>query len=307
MTSGKSKTVAFIIALAAVYFFSAIGGGGSPDGAAPSQILPVKRPLSEGRVFPAPELEAKAAYVFDIKEKRGLYAKNENVQLPLASLAKLMTALVALRNAPENELVTISENAVKKEGDSGLFIGEKWPLKNLIGLTLVSSSNDGAAAIAEAFNYRAGDETNASFVEKMNYAARELGLKQTYFLNETGLDFDGTTSGAYGSAKDVSKLLINILSERPEIAEMTSYKEIVASSIKDNHHATNTNRILDEIPGLLLSKTGYTDLAGGNLAVIFEVSAGRPIVAVVLGSTEEGRFSDMKKIIETTVRFLKTD
>ncbi len=68
--------------------------------------------------------------------------------------------------------------------------------------------------------------------------------------------------------------------------------------------AFNTNEALGEIPGLLMGKTGFTDLAGGNLAVVFEAGPARPIVVVVLGSTREGRFADMRILVETTLRAL---
>ncbi len=305
MISRKSQLAAFILALIVVFSLSNAENGQKRERAAVGKISPVERRLDSG-VLPIPELEAKAVYVFDIKKNKALYTKNENIQLPLASLAKIMTALVAMRNIPGDSVITISDEAIKEEGDSNFTAGERWPLKNILGLTLISSSNDGAAAVAEAFE-PVGNDGRAmpeSFVNKMNETARELGLKQTYFLNETGLDFDSAISGAYGSAKDVLRLMIEFSNKNPEISEITSYDNAVVDSFENEHRVKNTNRLIKDIPGLVFSKTGYTDLAGGNLAIIFEVGPERPVAAVVLGSSEEGRFDDMKKIVNASIRYV---
>lgn len=293
-----------------IFLFSFIGDR-SPlvSNEAGLKISPIYRKATLGTdPFSALHLKAAAVYVFDIKKNKAIYAKNENAQLPLASLAKLMTALVAVLNIPDYEIVTITSDAIKEEGDSNFTVGERWSLKNIIGLTLMSSSNDGAAAIASAFdlvaerNESKGSET---FVDKMNEMARDLGLKQTYFLNETGLDINGDTSGAYGSAKDVSKLMIHIFNKESAIVEITSYDSAVVNSFEGEHKIKNTNRIISDIPGLVFSKTGYTDLAGGNLAIIFEAGPQKPVVISILGSTEEGRFDDMKSLISATLQSIQ--
>lgn len=310
MESGKSQIAAVIILLIAVFLFSMINDA-SPlkDSGVVTKISPIyKKPSVNASPFLSFELEAKAIYVFDIKNNKVLYAKNENVQLPLASLAKLMTALVAIQNIPADKVVVITPNDIKKEGNSNFAAGEKWSLKNIIGLTLVSSSNDGAAAIASAFNLAAGEKEEKNFetfVDKMNETARNLNLTQTYFLNETGLDISYDLSGAYGSAKDVSKLMIYLFNKTPEVLEVTSYNSVIIDSFDTEHAATNTNRVIGDIPGLLSSKTGYTDLAGGNLSIIFEAGPNRPIAITILGSTEEGRFDDMRNLVSATLKSIQ--
>lgn len=306
MVSRKSRILAFIIALAAVFLLSS-GDSGKLQEKSRSGVSPVYK-IHPRLLLSDLELEAKAVYVFDIKNKQAFYAKNEKAQLPLASLAKLMTALVAVQNIKNSETIIITPLAVKEEGDSNFSVGEKWLLENILKFTLVSSSNDGAAAIAEAFNssyHESKSDRDETFIDLMNKTARNLGMKQTYFLNETGLDIDKHTSGAYGSAKDVAALMIYLFNKNPEIMETTSYENVIANSYEKEYLAKNTNRIIGDIPGLVSSKTGYTDLAGGNLAIIFEAGPKRPIVAVVLGSTEDGRFNDMKKIVQTMLRSIK--
>ncbi len=133
----------------------------------------------------------------------------------------------------------------------------------------------------------------------MNEKAEELGLKQTYFINETGLD-NGALSGGYGSAIDVSKLMEYLIENHSEILEATKYQEIEVDSLDKTHTAVNTNFDVDQIPGLIASKTGYTSMAGGNLVIAFDASIGRPIVVVVLGSSIEGRFTDVSKLVEAS-------
>jgi D-alanyl-D-alanine carboxypeptidase len=137
----------------------------------------------------------------------------------------------------------------------------------------------------------------------MNLETQKLGLAQSYFLNESGLDESATQSGGYGSADDVAKLMQYILVNKPEILEPTKYASLTVTSLSNTYVAKNTDILADTIPGLLASKTGYTDLAGGNLAVAFDASIGRPFIIVVLGSTESGRFSDMQTLVNATMKY----
>ncbi len=243
-------------------------------------------------------LEAKSAYVLDVKTGEVLFAKNEEAQLPLASVTKLMTALVSSEIAPAGILVTINDEDIKTEGDSGFSLGEKWSFKNLLDFTLVTSSNDGACALASVVNYL---DSNESFVDKMNDKAKDLGLAQTFYLNESGLDLNTSLSGAYGSAKDMALLMGYIIKNKPEILDATKYSDLKINSKEFVHDAKNTNEVVDVIPGIVASKTGYTDLAGGNLAVAFDLSMGHPMVVVVLGSSVEGRFEDVLKLVDASI------
>lgn len=254
--------------------------------------------------FDSLELEAKSVYVFDIVKNEVIFKKNEFVQLPLASITKLMTALTAVELVPENSRITIRKEFLSEEGDSGLLAGESWRLRDLLDFSLTVSSNDGARSLASvigAINMNTTDYDlgRKDFISKMNEKAEELGLKQTYFINETGLD-NGALSGGYGSAIDVSKLMEYLIENHSEILEATKYQEIEVDSLDKTHTAVNTNFDVDQIPGLIASKTGYTSMAGGNLVIAFDASIGRPIVVVVLGSSIEGRFTDVSKLVEAS-------
>lgn len=262
-----------------------------------------------GDVFKNISLEAKAAYVFDARTGAVLYAQNENVPLPLASLSKLMTVLVALDSMPTSSVISIAARALEEEGDSGLLAGEKWTLWNLAQFTLTTSSNDGASAIASAIApLLATDESgDQGFIKAMNLKARLLNLESIHFFNETGLDLNILSAGGYGSAKDVTVLVRHIWGRYPALMETTSYIAPEVFSFSGIHKILNSNREVDKIPGILLSKTGFTDIAGGNLTVAFDAGIGRPIFITVLGSTLEGRFADAQKLVSLSIEAVKKE
>ena len=271
------------------------------------EITPSKTHIT--KAFDNLNIKAKSVFVYDVKNGVAIYKKNSNAQMPLASLTKLMMALTATELLPKNTEITIKKEFLAEEGDSGLLANESWKMKDLLDFSLVSSSNDGARSIASvigAENLKTSDYNlgRKDFVKLMNKKAGELGLKQTYFINETGLDEDGI-SGAYGSAEDVESLMQYILIHKPEILEATKNKSISFESDTKEHKAKNTNSDVVNIPGLIASKTGYTDMAGGNLAVAFDPSIGNPIIVVVMGSTVDGRFDDINALVKASTEYIR--
>ena len=247
---------------------------------------------------------AKSYFVYDFTENKVLFAKNEHDQLPLASVTKLMSGFVILDTLPANTIVNITMGDIRAEGDSGLVVGEKWPLKTLLDFSLISSSNDGIEALTRTVDTYTGN-TSSSTIALMNQKAKTLGLTDTFFINSTGLDMNRRISGAYSSAADVATLLGKILKDNPAVISQTRYPVrsfISLSNIK--HLATNTNLAIRNIPNLIASKTGYTDLAGGNLAVAYDAGFSHPIISVVLGSTEADRFTDTQILLHATLQKL---
>lgn len=254
-------------------------------------------------------LEARAAFVFDLKKRSVLFARNENEKLPLASVTKLMTALVAREHMSESVVVTLAGDDISVEGDSGLRIGERWRIGDLLGVMLLVSSNDAAHAVAGFVGSEGQPNTDtenvrAKFVSMMNEKALALGLAQTQFFNESGLDVNDAQNGGYGSAHDVAILFEELWKKYPETIEVTARKDArIVSQDSIAHILPNTNEIVGKISGLVASKTGYTDLAGGNLAIIFDRGISDPVIAVVLGSTYKGRFDDMEKLVEAARKY----
>ena len=257
----------------------------------PIETIPV-------RVFKAPTLEGKAVLVYDFKEDVVLFSKEPYAQLPLASLTKLMTAAVTLEKIPEGASIPISAEDLELEGDVGLALGKSYPRDTLLALMLTNSSNDSARALATAAITYADPNTlvvEHDFYESLRKKVAELGLQETYFLNETGLDESISTAGAYGSAYDVAMILGYLSAHAPQILEATTEPTLFF----EGKEIKNTNPSVAAMSGLVASKTGFTDLAGGNLAVLLEVAPMHPIAIVVLGSSEEGRFTDVTSLTQS--------
>jgi len=247
------------------------------------------------------DLVAEAAFVFDVRSGKVLFESNAAKQLPLASVTKLLTAVLVIENLDQEATITINEASIATEGDSGLYLGEEWLIKDLLELTLISSSNDGAVALAQEVEFA----TSLNFIHSMNIKAKQIGMTNSYFLNESGLDVSEELSGAYGSAEDVSILISYVYRNHPELLNMTtkeSIRKISQSSLE--HHYINTNPYLEASPGIIGGKTGFTDLAGGNLATVFDASVGRPVAVVVLGSDKDERFLDTISLSEAAIRQL---
>jgi len=260
--------------------------------------------------FSVPDIEAKSAYVLDVKTGDVLFEKEPELQWPLASLTKLMVVLAAKEIVPDYVLVRITFDDISEEGDTGLLIDEEWNLQKLVDYSLVVSSNDGMRAIASVAGSQIANATttnnispNELFVNYMNSMARDIGLTKTYFLNYSGLDLSPTLSGSYGSAKDIATLVDYILKKSPHILEATTFSKIDIDSKNKKHNAVNTNKSLGNIPNILASKTGYTKLSGGNVVLAFNVGLDRPVIISILGSSYDGRFEDLNKLVNATIKY----
>lgn len=234
------------------------------------------------------DIEAKAVSVYDITDNKKLYGRNDIIPMSLASLAKIMTILVALEDKNDSPVI-ISKNALSEVGDNSLFLGEKWNKEDLIKFTLIMSSNDGAYALAE---------NDSTFINRMNSKAERLGLYNMAYQNVSGLDIDKQLYGAVGTAEEMNMLIEFALLGHREIFQNTKEEEMDFTSLSLlEHKAINTNIIINKIPNLVFSKTGATDLTGGNLSIVFKNKEGHEIAITILGSSIEGRFSDMEKIV----------
>jgi len=263
--------------------------------------------------FDSVQIIGRSAYIKNLTTGEILYSKNENQKLALASLTKLMTVLAAQEILDDQKTITINARDLRTEGDTALLLNEQFNLKDLIDFTLVGSSNDGAAALA----FSAGsilkkqapkniDDTDL-FISYMNILAQKIGLENTTFSNETGLDTNEEVASAYGSAKDVAKLFEYVLKNEPSLLEATSKDHVgIISKNGFSHQIQNTNEIVNSLPNILGSKTGFTDIAGGNLSVIIDPGLNNPISITVLGSTKDGRFQDVTKLADTTLEYLQT-
>jgi D-alanyl-D-alanine carboxypeptidase (penicillin-binding protein 5/6) len=242
--------------------------------------------------------QAHASIVYDLITGETLYEQNADAQLPLASLTKLLTVYAALSFLSPTTPVTISPEATQVEAPKAFFVGQTFSLSDLARLTLTASLNDGAAAIAEA----TATSENRSQREMIAGVAEALNLSQTYAVNGSGLDVSTEISGGYGSARDLARLSGALVAKAPEIARATTQSTTQANSLGGTSFSVkNTDPIVGTLPRLLLSKTGYTDLAGGNLALVFDAGIAHPIAVVVLGSSKEARFTDASALVFATL------
>lgn len=262
-------------------------------------------------VFSDLDLKAANIFVVDLNEDWVIFEKNAFEARPLASVTKLLTALIAEERIPPGIYISISLGAVKQEGDSGFAAGDNYKKEDLIDFMLVDSSNDAAYALAEFVSEGLSGEPDpiSKFVILMNDRVRELGAKNTSFFNVNGLDIadgNGKRAGALGTAEDISTLAEYIYRNYPNIFTRTKEAGIKISSLAGKIvSAKNTNRAFSEITQLIGSKTGYTDLSGGNLVFIFDAGFSRPVLVSLLGSTEEGRFEDAKTISDAILEYFQ--
>lgn len=232
-------------------------------------------------------ITAQAALVMDVKSGTIVYKKNIHEKRPIASLTKLMTALLTLENVKWNEEISISHNAYITAGSQmHLFEAEKITIENLLKGLLIKSGNDAAVALAE---HIAGSE--GEFVEMMNQKAKNIGLLHTHYKNPHGLD----EKGAFSTAFDVT-LLAKKLIESPRIRKIIQTKKEVVTDIsgKISHKLTTTNWLLDSVFNVYGVKTGTTENAGQCFVALVKIH-GREYLITVLGSTE--RFADTKALL----------
>ncbi len=259
------------------------------------------------------DIEAKSAYVFDLKENKVLFEKDSDVLRPLASITKLMTALVSEERIPAGFYVPISIEAIREEGDDGFRAGDKFKKEDLLNYMLVSSSNDAAYALAGfvGSSLDGNGSTPARFVMLMNQRARELDFLSLSFSNPNGLDIKdggGDADGAEGSAKDVAGLMEYLFQNHNSMMLATGAESIKIVSDKNRViSGVSTNKSFSLVPRILASKTGYTDLAGGNLVFIFDAGFEHPIVVSILGSSEEGRFFDAAQIANAVLIYFASE
>ncbi len=238
-----------------------------------------------------PDIQAKAAGIFDPSGEKFIYQKNIKEKLPIASLTKIMTAIIALENLSLDEIIIISKKAVMTEGENGrLIIGEKLSVRDLLYIMLIESSNDAAVALANA-----RDE----FISLMNKKAEEIGLEDTNFVDPAGINVS-----SYSTITDLVKLAEYSFAQRSLIWQILSIKEIDINSQGGtiSHHLINTNKLLSESADwqtqIIGGKTGFTEEAGGCMLTMARIpdKPGEYLITVILGS--ENRELETKKLIE---------
>ena len=246
---------------------------------------------------PALEVAGKSALLMDITTGTVLYEKNAHERLPPASVTKIMTLLLIMEAIDGGDLdwedtVTASETAAAK-GSSQVYlkVGETMSVRDMVKAIAVSSANDCACAMAELL---AGSE--GAFVEKMNRRAQELGMKNTHFVNCTGLDDDPSAKDHRTTAYDIALMSRELMLHHPDIQ---TYTTIWMDSVRGGSFGlSNTNKLIRFYQGATGLKTGYTSQAGHCLSATARRGQ-MHLVAVVLGAGSSAeRFSACRTMLD---------
>lgn len=239
----------------------------------------------------------KAAYVCETESGTAVAAQRETERLPIASMCKIMTLLLAFEAADAGELsleesVAVSEHAAGM-GGSQVFLdaGLSYPAGELLKSIAVCSANDSCVAISERI---AGSEE--AFVERMNERARELGAEDTLFANCTGLPREPQ----YSCAKDVALMLRELLKHE-------SFFDYAGIRLEDFRHPdgrvttmTNTNKLLRKLEGCDGGKTGFTQEAGFCLAATAKRGETRLVCVVIGAESSDARFECTARLLNET-------
>lgn len=238
--------------------------------------------LAAAAVFLEPPVALSiSAPVVLVKELNGreLLNANPDQRWPLASVTKLMAAVVTLENIGRSQKIIMSQEAVLSDGDAGNFrVGEVLTAEDLIKAMMVVSSNDAAVALAEFF----GQE---NFINAMNAKSKKLLMDSTTFFDPAGLNIANQST-----VHDIEKLLRYILSQHPDLLTWSRKKEVDISG----RRLLNINKFAGQ-QDFLGGKTGYLEEANGNLVSLFQSKKG-PVLIIVLGAGD--RFQETQIIYE---------
>lgn len=251
-----------------------------------------------------PNVTAQYAFVMDA-EGTVYFSRDADAQSHIASITKVMTAIVALDSGvPLDTEITVSEAAATVgESSADLRAGDKLTLKTALTGLMVSSGNDAAIAIAEALGAsmaKEGQSPNEAFVAAMNAKAAELGMSNSLFANPHGLDIGEFDDEMYSTAHDVALMCAYAMKNETFRAIVATPSAQLSVTKPDGEVAvidlTSTDLLLEVYEGACGIKTGYTEKAGNSFAGACNRGGG-DLYAIVLGSpSENARFEDTKAL-----------
>ena len=242
-------------------------------------------------------IPAKSAVLMDVATGTLLYEQDAHSPLAPASVTKVMTMLLIMEAIDDGRIkwedtVTTSEAAAAKGGSQVyLKVGETMSVSDMVKSIAISSANDCACAMAE---HLAGSES--AFVDMMNKRASELGMKDTHFVNCTGLDDDPSAKDHKTSAYDIALMSAELLKNHPDIKKFTT---IWMDTVRDGAFGlSNTNKLVRFYQGATGLKTGFTSQAGYCLSAS-ALREDMELVAVVMGAeTSKDRFAACKSLLD---------
>jgi D-alanyl-D-alanine carboxypeptidase len=267
----------------------------------PGYGLPVSKEKNVGLIENPYDLKAKSGVVYDVKNNNFVFKKNQASRLPIASITKLMTAIVFVENNPGfDEVYEIKDEDRREGGRIYVYRGDKISVKDLFYLSLVGSANTATVALVHSTGM-----TEEEFVSKMNEKAKDLGLAHTNFKDAVGL-----SANNYSTANDIALLTREALSFS-EIREATLRSSYSFKTLQGRTQVVyTTDQLLNNIPKngveLFGGKTGYTDAAGYCFVGGFVDETGQELISVVLGTeSDKARFSETKNLINWVFENIK--
>ncbi len=241
-----------------------------------------------------PELSAKSALVYDLTNDKTIYEKNVDEKLPMASITKLMTVVVAMDHKKKDNRYVVYKEALVGENVMGLTEGEVMSLEDLLYGVFMYSGNDAAETLA--LNTMDRDK----FIEAMNKKAKAIGMKNTNFTNPTGLEGDGDQ---HTTVYDLLVLSKYATTHYPQILKASSTPEHHIEAT-DDHYAYdlyNQLNLVTTYPGVKGLKDGFTPEAGLCLITYLDYKD-QKIIGIILGS--ENRRAEMKELLDYSLNSL---
>lgn len=238
-------------------------------------------------------ISAKSALAYDLTANKIIYSKNPKEKLPMASLTKIMTAIIALENKKNDDKYLVYQDDLVGEDSMGLGVGEKLSLNELLYGLILTSGNDAAETLAS--NFSGGRN---SFIKAMNDKAKSLGLSNSNFTNPTGLEGDGNQ---YTTAYDlliITKYALTNFSTFDDVVSTFDYN-IYQTNEHKAYFLENETNLLTSYPGVKGVKTGYTPEAGLCLVTYLNYQ-GHKIIGVLLGS--DNRRAEMKDLLDYALK-----
>lgn len=264
--------------------------------------LCVSAPAQEETPEELKNLYARSAVLMDGDSGRILYGKNAEEALPMASTTKIMTCILALELASEEEICSVSDTAAAQpKVHLGLRAGETYYLGDLLYSMMLESHNDSAVCVAE----HVGGSVE-EFARLMNQKAEELGCKQTHFVTPNGLDGTDAQGAHSTTAADLARILrycIAISEKSQEFLSITQTPSYSFSDVSGNRSftCTNHNALLNMVEGVLSGKTGFTG-AAGYCYVGAVRQDGKTLIGALLACGWPGnkgyKWSDMRKLLD---------
>ncbi len=260
-----------------------------------SLLLPISNTYAETETQPF-DIDAKSALLMDAGTGTILYEKNIHEQLAPASITKIMTMLLVME-AIEDGKITLDDQAVVSEeasrmGGTQLYLepGEVKTVEELMKGVAIRSANDATVALGE---HIAG--TNELFVQQMNDRAKELGMKNTNFVNTNGLDAEGHVTSAY----DVALMSRELLEHEEVHRWLTTWMDtVVVGKKKSEQSLVNTNRLIKTYKGANGIKTGYTSTSKHCLSASATRENSTFIAVIMAAPSSSVRFSGAAKLLD---------